>query len=91
MSGPDLPLSRRTWLLASGSIVLLGALSSCRPRDPTQLPAGGPAPAKPLSERGIRNLLVLAELSAAVRWLHPSDQASEIAWEPRVLAAVREL
>ncbi len=84
-------LSRRTWLLASGSIALLGALSGCQPRDPTRVPEGGPAPAGPLSERGVRNLLALAQLSAAIRWLHPSDQASAVAWEPLVLEGIREL
>ncbi|MFV8751991.1 hypothetical protein ACNOYE_15705 [Nannocystaceae bacterium ST9] len=88
MSGAHHPLSRRTWLLASGSLALLGVLPGCRTREATRVPEGGPAPAAPLSERGIRNLLALTELSAALRWLHPSEP---IAWEPVLLAGVREL
>jgi hypothetical protein len=78
-------------LLATGSLALLGAAASCRPSEPTQVPEGGPRGPAPLHERGIRNLLALAELSAAVRWVHPSDEASALVWEPQLLAAVREL
>ena len=44
-----------------------------------------------MTPRGAENLMALAELSAAVRWLHPSDQVIETEWEPLLLDGVRGL
>jgi hypothetical protein len=44
-----------------------------------------------LSRRGAENLLALAELGAAIRWLHPSDQAARCEWEPLLLDGLRSL
>ncbi len=80
-------LSRRTLLWASTSAF---AVACARP-EPSKLPDGGPEPARPLTRRGAENLTALAELGAAVRWLHPSDQAIETEWEPLLLDGVRAL
>jgi hypothetical protein len=88
-SGPT--LSRRTWLLAAGTLALVAGLPACRTPAPTQLPPGGPEPARPLQERGARNLLALAELSAALRWLHPSDGVARASWPTILLDGIRSL
>ncbi|MCA9699033.1 MAG: hypothetical protein KC431_16025, partial [Myxococcales bacterium] len=85
MSGA--PISRRGWLWTSTGLV---AAACARPR-PSQVPATGPEPARPLLLRGAENLIALAELAAAIRCLHPADQVQQIDWEPMVLAGVRTL
>ncbi|MCA9687262.1 MAG: GNAT family N-acetyltransferase, partial [Myxococcales bacterium] len=44
-----------------------------------------------MTRRGAANLHALAELAAAVRFVHPSDQAQAIAWQPLLLAGIRGL
>ncbi|PRQ08451.1 Peptidase family S41 [Enhygromyxa salina] len=44
-----------------------------------------------LNQRGAKNLIALAELGAAVRWLHPSDEAQACEWEPLLLAGIRAI
>ncbi len=86
-------LSRRTWLWTSTAALA----AACTRPGPTMLPSGAdgqpgaPEGPRPLTRRGAENLIVLAQLGAAVRWLHPSDQAQELEWEPLLLDGVRSL
>ena len=93
-SSPTIPavtLSRRTWLWTS-TAALATACGQVRSKPATRLPDGGVAEGpRALTRRGADNLLALAELAAAIRWLHPSDQASATEWEPLLLAGVRSL
>ena len=49
------------------------------------------APPRPLSARGLTNLLALARLLGYVRYFHPSDQAAAADWGSFAAAAVAEL
>jgi hypothetical protein len=80
-------VSRRTWLWASTTAFA----AACARPEPSKLPDGGPESARVLTRRGAENLIALAELGTAVRWLHPSDQVVETEWEPLLLDGVRGL
>jgi hypothetical protein len=49
------------------------------------------APPRPLSARGLTNLLAFARLLGYVRYFHPSDQAAAADWGSFAAAAVAEL
>lgn len=49
------------------------------------------APPRPLSARGLTNLIALARLLGYVRYFHPSDQAAAADWGSFAAAAVAEL
>ncbi len=78
-------------MIVAGGAALVGTLPGCRLPEATRIPPSGPEPARALTERGARNLVALAELSAALRWLHPSDEAAACEWEPLLLDGVRGL
>ncbi len=86
-------LSRRTWLWTSTAALA----AACTRPGLTKLPgasdAGGGRPEEPreLTRRGAENLIAFAELGAAIRWLHPSDQARQLEWDSLLLDGVRSL
>lgn len=61
---------------------------------PLQLLAQAPAPAgvepaRPLTDRGLDNLVAFTRLLGYVRFFHPSDQAAEADWDKLALAGVQ--
>jgi hypothetical protein len=79
--------SRRTWLWTSTAALA----AACARPEATRLPEGGAEGPRELKTRGAENLIALAELGAAIRWLHPSDRVVETEWEPLMLDGVRGL
>ncbi|HEV3076561.1 MAG TPA: hypothetical protein VHB47_19215, partial [Thermoanaerobaculia bacterium] len=49
------------------------------------------APPRPLSARGLTNLIALARLLGYVRYFHPADQAAAVDWGSFAAAAVAEI
>lgn len=48
----------------------------------------GDEPARPLSDRGLANLLALGRLASVVRFFHPSDAVEELDWNKFLVDAV---
>ncbi|MFO7563245.1 MAG: hypothetical protein R6X02_11430 [Enhygromyxa sp.] len=80
-------LSRRTWLWTSTAALA----AACTRPGPTRVPEAGAEGPRELSRGGAENLIALAELGATIRWLHPSDGAAQVEWEPLLLDGVRGL
>jgi hypothetical protein len=48
-------------------------------------------PPRPLSERGLSNLVAFTRLLGCVRYFHPSDQAAATGWLPFIVAALPQV
>jgi len=50
-----------------------------------------PAPARPLTERGLRNITAFARLYGYTRFFHPSDQGEKIEWQKFAIDGVQRV
>lgn len=73
-------LTRRQAMVAGGLLAL-----------PTGAHAADATMARPLSERGLENLVAFARLYGAVRYFHPSDQAAAANWQIAAIAGVERV
>jgi hypothetical protein len=79
---------RRSILLFLFSGPLL-CLSAAAPAPP--LSVAGNEPARPLTDRGLDNLVAFTRLLGDVRYFHPSDQAAEADWGSFAVAGVQRV
>jgi C-terminal processing protease CtpA/Prc len=70
------------------SAVALGLGLLALPFSPARAQAGN-EPARPLTERGLDNLVAFARLFGVVRFFHPSDEAAAADWTSIVRAGVQ--
>jgi C-terminal processing protease CtpA/Prc len=73
-----LPQGGRAWLDSTAFEVLGDA-------------GAGREAARPLTDRGLDNLVAFAQLYGTMRWFHPSDQASTADWNSIALAGVQRV
>jgi C-terminal processing protease CtpA/Prc len=77
-----------------GALILGGApawIDDIRLEDAGAVPAASKEPARPLSGRGLDNLVAFTRLLGYVRHFHPSDAVDAADWDATAVAGVREV
>jgi C-terminal processing protease CtpA/Prc len=76
-------------VMSSMRIVLVAALVLAGPTAAAQSTVPPPEPPRPVTERGLENLVAFSRLLGYVRHFHPSDQAVAMDWGAFAAAGVR--
>lgn len=72
-------------------VCLLALAGPAVAQPPGGLMGIGHEPARPLSGRGLDNLVAFSRLLGYVRFFHPSDQAAAASWDPVAIAGVQAI